>query len=659
MSNISYKSFCWVIGTTSFRTAKLNLKIEEQLLLLEKFYNSIVKEDKWDWNKDIQERYYDYLKKFNFLSGNAKYKAKDAREKTSGLYDIGLVTDDRIITSVGEDLLELTKDSDFGKNNIFNIDKDAYIYLKQLLKTSIKVGDKVIRPLIVTIKSLMDLSSLSYDEFKYFIPLIKDYKSYELMIKNIVLYRENSIRVEDVIFNQLILMDNYKKAYKIFLENTITEDLFCLIGMNRKSKQYDKSYYRLYKNIKSIYLGKGQNYIELLESARNINQSPGKLWSNLIFKKSDKRFVKKQGRNSLNEGCPFCKCSNENELKKVFFKYLHVYKAMSTLSDYFDLNRRYFNLAEILIIEDNRIVLDIIPRHYFKLTINDLFIDAFKVNKDLSNSIKFSNISEAFNFDQSILYKSLSNELNIKINNAKQVKNFISNERLYRFNKLIDSKFTDSKLIELLKAFKKRDDKKIEDLVTDEATIPTIFEYVVGIIWYKISNRQGDILNYMKLSLEANLLPKTHAGGGSADIVYEYESCEFYPKHSLLIEVTLSDGSTQRRMEMEPVSRHLGDHRIKYSNNFDYSLFISTYLDKNVVSDFRYRKIMPYTKDEETIIGMKIISLDTDSLKKIIHNNYKYEDLYVMFDKYHNLPIETKNWHDKLIEEIIDKYNVE
>ena len=46
--NIPYQSFCWVIGTTSFRTAKLNLKIEKQLLLLDEFYNEVVK--KSDWN---------------------------------------------------------------------------------------------------------------------------------------------------------------------------------------------------------------------------------------------------------------------------------------------------------------------------------------------------------------------------------------------------------------------------------------------------------------------------------------------------------------------------------------------------------------------------------------------------------------------------------
>ena len=120
-----------------------------------------------------------------------------------------------------------------------------------------------------------------------------------------------------------------------------------------------------------------------------------------------------------------------------------------------------------------------------------------------------------------------------------------------------------------------------------------------------------------------------------------YEACVSYQRHSLLIETTLADGNNQRRMEMEPVSRHLWDYRIRFNNPFDYSLFVSTYLDKNVISDFRYRKIIPYTRDEETITGMKIISMATDSLKKIIENKVKYKYLYEVFDKYHEMQLET------------------
>lgn len=48
-----------------------------------------------------------------------------------------------------------------------------------------------------------------------------------------------------------------------------------------------------------------------------------------------------------------------------------------------------------------------------------------------------------------------------------------------------------------------------------------------------------------------------------------YEACTSYPKHSLLLEATLADGNNQRRMKMEPVSRHLGGYRVRFNNPFD------------------------------------------------------------------------------------------
>ena len=656
--NIPYQSFCWVIGTTSFRTAKLNLKIEKQLLLLDEFYNEVVKKSDWNWNNELQEKYYDFMKNKDFLTGTAKRKDKDAREKTSGLVDIGLITDDRLITEAGKELLKITSNGNFKTDNVFNINRDSFIYLKQILKTSINVSGSIVRPFIAVIKCLTELEFLSYDEFTYFIPLIRDEKSLNQIISDIKLYREGKILAEEIIYKLLIQMDNYKLAREEFIASDVDENLICLVGMNRKSRSYDKPYYKLYENLKKIFLYGSNDYESLLSSAKNIKHKPGTLWRSLLFNTTNINIVRKNGKSSINKQCLFTNCKNEIELKDVFFKYFHVFKAMATLSDYFDLNRRYFNITDILIFEDRMIKLDVIPKYYFKEIIDNLYKETFSRNDNLRYNISLETISEAFKLDISKVYKALSKDLGITINSLEQAVTYVNDERYRRFNTLIDKKFNDSVLIELLNCFEKRDDKRIEELVTDEATIPTIFEYILGIIWYKVSERQGNILDFMKLSLEANLLPKTHASGGYADIIYEYEACTSYPKHSLLLEATLADGNNQRRMEMEPVSRHLGDYRIRFNNPFDYSLFVSTYLDKNVVSDFRYRKIIPYTKNEETITGMKIISMDTNSLKKIIKNKVKYKYLYEVFDKYHEMPLETEDWHDGMMKEVTGEYKV-
>ena len=93
-----------------------------------------------------------------------------------------------------------------------------------------------------------------------------------------------------------------------------------------------------------------------------------------------------------------------------------------------------------------------------------------------------------------------------------------------------------------------------------------------------------------------------------------------------MIEVTLADGSNQRRMEMEPVSRHLGEYCLAYPDEEAYCIFITTYLNINVISDFRARRYMQYynTVGTEFIMGMKIFPIQTSELQKLLRFDVKY-----------------------------------
>ena len=210
----------------------------------------------------------------------------------------------------------------------------------------------------------------------------------------------------------------------------------------------------------------------------------------------------------------------------------------------------------------------------------------------------------------------------------------VENQRYERFNRLVDTRFTDEKLIQMLDLLDRRDDDSLMRMVTENADAPTIFEYVLGIIWYKISNRQGKILDYLNLSLDADLLPKSHAAGGDADIVYEYKESDSYPQHTLLLEATLADRTNQRRMEMEPVSRHLGNHLIATQNTNSYCVFVTNNLNPNVISDFRQRKDSVYYGADVSryITGMKIIPLETEDLRSIIKLHKRYPELYDKFE---------------------------
>ena len=175
LPNIPFKSYCWNIGTTSYRTKQFNFNIEKQLSLLDEFWNKPENiNKKWTINNSLQKEYYNFLKENNFVVGNAKRPDKDAREKTSGLVEIGLINNDRKLTQVGRKLLKISKLGNFNSDNELNIARDSYVYLKQLLKMSVTVENKTVRPLILLIYFLSKLEYLTKNEFCYVLPLCVD-----------------------------------------------------------------------------------------------------------------------------------------------------------------------------------------------------------------------------------------------------------------------------------------------------------------------------------------------------------------------------------------------------------------------------------------------------------------------------------------------------
>lgn len=80
--DIPYRSFCWSLGTTSFRTRNFNKTIEEQLALLNDFWSMRDNRNvNWSGNSELQARYYEFMKQKGFVEGGARNKPKDAREK--------------------------------------------------------------------------------------------------------------------------------------------------------------------------------------------------------------------------------------------------------------------------------------------------------------------------------------------------------------------------------------------------------------------------------------------------------------------------------------------------------------------------------------------------------------------------------------------------
>ena len=309
---IPYASFMWKFGTTSFRTTEFNYMTEKQLGLLKKFWE-IPENANQGWEKkymtpgqkdiyEIKNRYYDYLVANEFMIGNeTKVKYKTAREKTSGLYDMGLINENHRLTEVGEYLLALSESQAYNEKTKLGISNDSILYLGQLLKLSLRISGNIVRPFIIVLYLLSKLEKLTYDEFRYLLPLCIDADSTELVINKISELRSgSSMTIDNVIQDIILSKKNYQEGLKQFLSHDFSEELLLSVSMNRKSAMYDKPYVTLYNEMHAVYIGKDYARIfPMFMSLKKFHSSVSIKWKQLQFDSSITAAVKKDPEGNL------------------------------------------------------------------------------------------------------------------------------------------------------------------------------------------------------------------------------------------------------------------------------------------------------------------------------------------------------------------------
>lgn len=634
-AHFSFQSYSWSLGTTSFRMANFHRKVEEQLMLLNEFWSiSENRNASWTGDSTVQVKYYDFIFSKGFVTGDIvddfDKKAKTARQKTSGLVDIGLIDYNRRMTSVGKALLDICNSGDFSSDNEFKIPKDSYIYFKQLLKTTYRLQESFVRPYLVTGTVLNRCEDyLTDDEFTYFLPLCINKEITDNVIDYIMRYRQGEVSIDEMIADVVLTKYSYPEALRFFLGSNQSDEDIMIIGMNRDGIRHDKCYAELYRQLKKVYVDKDETaVVPLYQTARKIKNKCGTLWRKMLFSAKRPKSIENLSPNAFND------ISGAKQFNEIFFKYLHLNKIKANLSDYKDLNRRYFNITDTILFADGKVCFTPIFQNFFKTGAKAVFDDAYTECALLQRDCALSEINASLVFDNSSVVSVFNEENDVALGSIDEVYDYVENDRYKRFRELIDSKFSNAVIMDMLDKFETRQsDNEIAGIMSCEADVPTIFEYITAVAWYRISGYEGKILDYMNLSLDVNLLPRTHAGGGISDIVYKYKACSSYPAHDLLIECTLMEGMTQRHGEMEPVSRHLANYLIDENPNA-YCTFVSNNLHASVISDFRGRKSTSYYRnDTEHVDGMKIIPLHTQELKVILEKGITYDVLYGLFDE--------------------------
>lgn len=653
----AYKSYCWSLGTTSFRMVEFNRKIEQQLKLLNEFWGLQPVGLQWSGSDAVQTAYYKFMKERGFIENkDANRKDKDARQKTSGLVDLGLLTDERRLTNAGQVLLSIAESGNFSRDNLLQIPADSFIYFKQLLKLSCSFDGEVVRPYVILAYILAELGEISKNEFTYLLPLATNKEKMKRVIEYIKAIRDNKATIDEAIISVISEMDNYQEARNMFISTKIVDEaLIQEIGMNRKSRTYDIPYANLFNALQLYRANQNTDTaLTLLNAIDGISGKAKSYWKKYLFNTVSRHRIEANGVRSIHGNRLILTTQSDTIFREEFFKLLHLFKAKSLLDDYSDINARYFKTSDTLLFQDETVRFDIIPNCYFSLIKDDLLSMTFAPSANLERDCELYEINTALSISQEQIFNKAEAIYGVQVRTLIDIKSFVDRERYERLNRMIDTRFSDKVLLDLMTMFENRNDNEIQNIVTNNADIPTIFEYVLAIVWYKISGRQGKVLDYMNLSLDADLLPITHAAGGHEDITYKYEATADYPKHTLLIEATLANSTNQRRMEMEPVSRHLGDYLLSHSEEA-YCLFATTFLHVNVVSDFRSRKNTYYysSSDESKYVdSMKIIPCNTAELKTIIQRGITYAQLYKIFETAYQANTTPNLWYQQ---EIVNK----
>ena len=249
------------------------------------------------------------------------------------------------------------------------------------------------------------------------------------------------------------------------------------------------------------------------------------------------------------------------------------------------------------------------------------------------SSIWYNDLSlvEIFNLTEDEILSILSSIKNeFKLDNTNLIHQYLEDKKEKEYQEFVQTKFPKDIVINILDEISKRNDKRVFELVTPNATIPTIFEYILTVVWFHISkNKDYSLHKSFQLTLDGDKLPLTHRGGGAGDIEI------VTPNYALLIETTLMNSNNQKRGELEPVIRHSINFKLQQGCDNAQTLFIANELDTNVLNIFRAMQFVRLqgSLEKGEVKGLNIFALTTLDLIEILKNDIKDNEILSVINR--------------------------
>lgn len=655
------------MGDTSFRRKTL---LEDYKELLPLLIEHKIQYPVWEKDNKSQEVFFrTVLEKTEFFNEETNFTnpAKRGRTLTNALIKPGLINDKRELSEVALHWVNnQTKDPD-SLEKLMSLSLDNLIFLRQWYKLRVYEpnGEEYFYPFRVALGFLRKYNDMQESHLLVILHLISPSLDDEEICRIIENY--DKVRREKVSFEKFLdenlkqndeeAEENLKRARELFSTEVVDIDKFHELFKNGKTKQ--EVYYTFFEAIEKFNQDKVIDNLKSLvdiskdpaiKKAFGFNKIPFDIPKTNNFKVEE--FLKKNKNNNL---------LSENRVD--FYLQFAQSKKVDLVREYSDMTKRTFGLSGFISFNNGLVNLTQpwIVDNLFKVLGNNISlagVESITEYEGNINSSFYSDISltQILNLSTSqiiAIEDSIKEEFGVSDVSTLEIR--LEQEQEAKFRRVIENEFPKEKVTELLGLFSERsikNDRKIKELVTDSATVPTIFEYILAIAWFYISDLEYSLRKSVNLSLDGNYKPLTHAAGGDGDIVMDF------PNYKLMLEATLMDTNSQKRGELEPVIRHTANLAIR-SQKEVLTIFVADKVDINVTNIFKGASYIELTSTEngyrdKSVDGVDIFALTINEIAKAIQKKVKQTHIVdTIRESYMKEPAKVKTgWREELVEKI-------
>ena len=584
-----------------------------------------------------------------------------ARHYSSNLVRIGFTDSKRNISEAGYAYLNGTTRRD-SIESVLPLDEINIILIRQLAK--LKIFTKEIdgkrsyySPFFMALHMLLSDSNVDKNTFSIVVQGSSPYMDEELkqsIINNDISYEElvDLFQNEDVVIPEDI-------AKNTIMEKDVFNKYF---GTSKNKEKVQAIYYNFYLAINNFRnYNSEENYHSLVKCLEDNQELLKKAFG---YGKNIFDIGRKDKRLSLDEFLE----ANQNhqflenkELNVVFYGAFINSKHIDVMREYADTTIRLlsatglfkFNPMPDIAYKD--IIALVFPK---ELVDNSIF---GIVNEDDYSSYEGSidsyycsdsPISSILNYDADDVNEILNSVIELTgtddIEGVHSVLESKKNEDLILH---IHEKYTKEEIVRILSLFSdRRNDHKIKKAVNDTAPVPTIYEFIVAIAWYYISEEKYNLYDSLNLTLNADFEPVIHAAGGAGDIVINYDNL------ILMLEVTLMNKQAQKRGEWEPVLRHSLNLKAENNDKETLTFFIADELDYNTINIWRAVAAVPLesTFDHTKVDGVIIMPFTNNDILRFLENNVcSSKIISAVKDSFISVPkITDDSWRNIIIEKL-------